>query len=167
MYDELSQLKQQLEEERRRRKMAEDALLRAKAALDGVYNSSRYRLGSRIADVAAKLKPKQAAQPVGEDLSLPWFHGTAPQTAAPAIVPIRKGELTAADYPVLTVPRWDTPTVSVIIPVYNQFEFTYHCVESILRNSGDITYEILIADDCSADLTANITDNLHELRSVL
>lgn len=65
-------------------------------------------------------------------------------------------EKTAADYPVLTVPQWENPTVSIVIPVYNQFEYTYHCVESILKNSGDITYEIMIANDCSTDLTTEI-----------
>lgn len=63
---------------------------------------------------------------------------------------------TAADYPVLKVPQWDDPQVSIVIPVYNQFEFTYHCVESIMKNSGDVTYEIIIANDCSTDLTKQI-----------
>lgn len=63
---------------------------------------------------------------------------------------------TAQDYPVLNVPQWENPQVSIVIPVYNQFEFTYHCVESIVKNSGDITYEILIGNDCSTDLTTQI-----------
>jgi len=65
-------------------------------------------------------------------------------------------EKTAQDYPVLVVPQWDEPTVSIVIPVYNQFEFTYHCVESIIQNSGDVSYEIIIANDCSTDLTTQI-----------
>lgn len=155
----------QLEDERRRRKLAEDALLRANAALDSVYGSTRYRLGSRIADAADKLKPRKAAASV-EDLSLPWLHGRLPQVTPPEIMPIRTGTLTEADYPVLSVPQWPDPKVSVIIPVYNQFEFTYHCVESILRNSGSITYEILIADDCSTDLTSRITEILPGVRHI-
>ncbi|MCI2105456.1 MAG: glycosyltransferase [Intestinimonas sp.] len=63
---------------------------------------------------------------------------------------------TVADYTPLHVPQWDKPTVSIVIPVYNQFDYTYACVKSILQNSGDMTYEILIADDCSTDVTRDI-----------
>jgi len=47
----------------------------------------------------------------------------------------------------------ETPEVSIIIPVYNQWEFTHPCLESILKNSGDISYEIILADDNSSDNT--------------
>ena len=65
-------------------------------------------------------------------------------------------EWTVKDFPVLEIPRWEDPQVSIVIPVYNQFAYTYHCVRSILENSGDITYEIIIANDCSTDLTTKI-----------
>lgn len=67
-----------------------------------------------------------------------------------------ENQKSAKDYPVLQVPQWENPQVSIIIPVYNQFAYTYYCVQSILKNSGDITYEILIANDCSTDLTTQI-----------
>lgn len=63
---------------------------------------------------------------------------------------------TAKDYPLLSIPQWENPQVSIVIPVYNQFAYTYYCVQSILKSSGDITYEILIANDCSTDLTTDI-----------
>ena len=84
---------------------------------------------------------------------------SAIEVSAPLIVAVDTDpvkEKTIDDYPVLTVPQWDSPQVSIVIPVYNQFEFTYHCVESIMKNSGDITYEIIIANDCSTDLTTQI-----------
>jgi len=64
--------------------------------------------------------------------------------------------LTFDDYEKIRVPQWEKPLVSIIIPVYNQFDYTYNCVKSIVKNSGAITYEILIADDCSTDLTTRI-----------
>ena len=73
----------------------------------------------------------------------------------------------AEDYAVLQVPQWDDPQVSIIIPVYNQFEYTYHCVSSILKHSGNVTYEILIADDCSTDLTRQIEDILPGVRHIV
>lgn len=75
-------------------------------------------------------------------------------------------EKTAEDYPVVQVPQWDAPQVSIVIPVYNQFEFTYNCVNSIIKNSGDITYEIIIANDCSTDLTVQIDDILPGVKCI-
>lgn len=75
---------------------------------------------------------------------------------------------TVSDYTPLHVPQWDKPTVSIVIPVYNQFDYTYACVKSILQNSGDMTYEILIADDCSTDVTRDIDaviSGLHTIRN--
>lgn len=66
-----------------------------------------------------------------------------------------KGE-SISDYPVQKVPQFNELQVSIVIPVLNQFEYTYHCVSSILKNSGDVAYEILVADDCSTDLTVEI-----------
>ncbi|MBQ6436672.1 glycosyltransferase, partial [bacterium] len=48
------------------------------------------------------------------------------------------------------------PLVSIIIPVYNQFNYTYNCLAAILRHTENIDYEVIIADDCSTDNTVNI-----------
>lgn len=63
---------------------------------------------------------------------------------------------TVEDYDKITLPLYTQPTVSIIIPVYNEFDYTYSCLKSILKNSGDIAYEIVIADDCSTDVTREI-----------
>ncbi len=60
------------------------------------------------------------------------------------------------DYPKLSFVKYRQPEVSIIIPVFNQFEYTYNCLESILKNSGDIRYEVIVADDCSTDLTREL-----------
>lgn len=53
----------------------------------------------------------------------------------------------------------NNPVVSIIIPVYNQFDYTYNCLKSIYNNSGDeVSFEIIIADDCSDDLTTKINE---------
>ncbi|MCI9592490.1 MAG: glycosyltransferase [Lachnospiraceae bacterium] len=61
------------------------------------------------------------------------------------------------DYPPICFPDTSTPLVSIIIPVHNQFDYTYACLRSIAKNTGTISYEILIADDCSSDFTAEIS----------
>lgn len=73
---------------------------------------------------------------------------------------------TIADFAPLTVPQWENPQVSIVIPVYNQFEYTYLCIQSIIKNSGEIRYEILIADDCSNDLTVDIEQVISGLRVI-
>ena len=73
---------------------------------------------------------------------------------APYVKPLpKKKRRKASDYAALSVPAQDTPVVSIVIPVYNQFDYTYLCVESIIDHSGKIPYEIIIADDCSTDMT--------------
>jgi len=62
------------------------------------------------------------------------------------------------EYEKLEFQMHDEPEVSIIIPVYNQFEYTYNCLESILKNSGDVTYEIIIGNDCSNDITTRIEE---------
>ena len=47
-------------------------------------------------------------------------------------------------------------SVSIIVPVYNQWDYTYLCLKSILKNTEGISYEVIIADDNSSDETVNI-----------
>lgn len=58
----------------------------------------------------------------------------------------------------LKFPYQEDPLVSVIIPVYNEFSLTYHCLKSILDTKDNTSYELIIADDCSEDLTMNIQE---------
>lgn len=48
------------------------------------------------------------------------------------------------------------PTVSIVIPVYNQIHYTYACLLSILEHTTDVTYEVIIADDVSTDATKEL-----------
>ena len=59
----------------------------------------------------------------------------------------------------------DAPLVSIIIPCYNQFEYTRKCINSIAINtSHSIAYEILLIDDNSTDATADIEAHYPTLR---
>ena len=70
------------------------------------------------------------------------------------------------DYPAITFKTYENPTVTLIIPVYNQFHYTYACLRSIYENMGNIACEIIIADDCSDDLTMHITELIKGIRVV-
>ncbi len=70
-------------------------------------------------------------------------------------------------YDELTFKKYDNPLVSIIIPVYNQFDYTYNCLNSILKNTiDDISYEIIIADDCSSDNTKRILKKVNNIKVI-
>lgn len=52
--------------------------------------------------------------------------------------------------------KGEMPLVSIVIPCYNQVHYTYACLQSILENTGDVTYEVILADDVSTDATARL-----------
>ena len=54
---------------------------------------------------------------------------------------------------VLYAPVFDEPLISIIIPVYNNFQYTYNCISSILNIDPVLPFEIIIADDLSTDKT--------------
>lgn len=60
------------------------------------------------------------------------------------------------NYGKLKFKYYEAPLVSIIIPVYNQWNYTYSCLASILENTSDLPYEVIIADDMSTDETVNI-----------
>ena len=56
-------------------------------------------------------------------------------------------------YTKLVLPVFDKITVSIIVPAYNQWEFTYNCINQIIDNTTDVSYEVILADDVSSDET--------------
>lgn len=63
----------------------------------------------------------------------------------------------------LEFPKYDNPLVSIIVPVYNQYKHTKQCLEYILSNTKDVSYEVIIADDNSSDETVNILDDFDNI----
>ena len=56
-------------------------------------------------------------------------------------------------YGQINLKKSEKPKVSIIIPVYNQIEYTYKCLLSIAKNTNDVDYEVIIGDDVSVDGT--------------
>jgi len=48
---------------------------------------------------------------------------------------------------------FNPPVVSIIIPVHNNINYTYNCINSILKAEDSISYEIIISNDKSSDDT--------------
>ncbi|KUJ84917.1 hypothetical protein AVO43_04575 [Microbulbifer sp. ZGT114] len=66
----------------------------------------------------------------------------------------------------LTFPSVDSPRVSIVVPVYNQYATTISCLQAVLENTADVDYEVIIADDCSSDSTTRIADRVINARVV-
>lgn len=56
----------------------------------------------------------------------------------------------------LAFPVYNNPEVSIIIPAYNNWEFTRNCLISIYQYTEDVTYEIIVGDNVSTDETVNL-----------
>ncbi|WP_229640304.1 glycosyltransferase [Waterburya agarophytonicola] len=55
-----------------------------------------------------------------------------------------------------TLPRSNSPLVSIIIPVYNQLSYTLRCLKAIASNlSNTVPVEVILVNDCSTDDTKN------------
>src|SRR3954452_8762740 len=78
---------------------------------------------------------------------------------APASVP--REQLSAAPIgPVLPLksicfPQHEEVEVSIIIPVFNQLEYTHACLASLQAVEEQTRFEVIIVDDCSTDSTAD------------
>ena len=60
----------------------------------------------------------------------------------------------------------DAPLVSIVIPVYNQWETTRACLIAIREHTTGIPYEVIIADDCSRDDTRFLAELAPGVRHV-
>lgn len=51
------------------------------------------------------------------------------------------------------------PTVSIIMPIYNEAEYLPFALESVLMQQTDFPIEVLVVDDCSTDETAVVAEH--------
>ncbi len=72
----------------------------------------------------------------------------------------------SAIYERLVFPEAVDPLVSIIIPVYNQFAYTYNCLSSVLTQCSGISYEVLVADDRSTDETEDLLSFVENVKII-
>lgn len=53
-----------------------------------------------------------------------------------------------------------SPKISIIIPVFNQLEYTKQCIETVWETCSKQNYEIIVIDDCSTDGTHEYLESL-------
>lgn len=64
----------------------------------------------------------------------------------------------------ISLPQAPLPSVSIIIPVYNQLELTLACLESLVKQADGIPFEVIVIDDHSVPETFNALSNVRFLR---
>ncbi len=73
----------------------------------------------------------------------------------------------AADSPVqLAFSRPAQPTVSIVIPVYNNWAYTAACLHSLLEIKGRYSFEVIVVDDLSSDETASKLEQIGGLTNL-
>jgi GT2 family glycosyltransferase/glycosyltransferase involved in cell wall biosynthesis len=159
---------------------ADDAAARLRASV-------RWQIANPVAALKAKLSPSQSRGSLGyghlERIVSAYrqWRDTHPEIAATdeqirglisgaASVPAEKEAATATssvlvyEPPVLTrpiaFPVHEQVEISIIIPVFNQFQFTQACLASLQEHQGGERFEVIVVDDCSTDATAEIVPRM-------
>ena len=52
--------------------------------------------------------------------------------------------------------------LSVVIPVYNVRDYLVRCIDSVIAECDNITYEVLLVDDGSTDGSGRLCDEIAE-----
>jgi GT2 family glycosyltransferase len=80
----------------------------------------------------------------------------APENKAPAIQP----PVPCVPVESIYFPAHEKVEVSIIIPVFNQFQFTHACLSSLQTIEERSAFEVIVVDDCSTDETAELVPRM-------
>jgi len=64
----------------------------------------------------------------------------------------------------LIFPKPHEPLVSIVIPVFNKSVYTFNCLLSVLRNTDDVAFEVIVVDDASTDDTQSMLAQIENIR---
>ena len=83
------------------------------------------------------------------------------------IDPTEQALQSSIDRYALTIPEHPSPSVSIIIPVYNKVEYTFSCLRSIAELEGEnIPLEVIVVNDCSTDNTVTVLEQVKGLKRI-
>lgn len=60
----------------------------------------------------------------------------------------------------------EAPSITVIVPVFNELATTIECLLSLSQTSGGLTFEVIVANDASTDRTQEVLSQVPNLRLV-
>ncbi|PIE83163.1 MAG: hypothetical protein CSA09_03615 [Candidatus Contendobacter odensis] len=92
-----------------------------------------------------------------------WINGRFPTDTNTSQTPIIFELNSLLDKKNIEFTSFKNIEVSIVIPVYNQYRMTISCLSALKEHTFGINYEIIIADDCSTDLTKNIAEKVNNI----
>jgi O-antigen biosynthesis protein len=139
--------------------------------LSEIYDSDGWRLLLKYYKIKGKLLPEHTKRYKSLKRVFNSFHTFKNKIGRskndkPDFVPVQnKAFIPAAapKYESLTLPVFEYPQVSIIILAYNGWEMNYQCIQSIIANTQGVSYQVLLADDCSSDATKDCTGIIKNL----
>jgi GT2 family glycosyltransferase/SAM-dependent methyltransferase len=156
---------------------AESAHLRAELSrLSAVHNETLATISWRITEPLRRFRKRfpAAAQFGRATLQIAWRGGLLRLVHRPRLPPSNildretaRPNLKPLDIGALELPASpSTPLVSIIIPVYNQLDFTLRCLKSIQDNPSKASAEVIVLDDASTDETSKVVAQIPGVRYV-
>lgn len=70
------------------------------------------------------------------------------------------------DVPVISLPEYENPKVSLIIPLYARADLTRACLESIRDNTTRVSYEVIVVEDDADEETKRLLEGVGGARIV-
>lgn len=135
------------------------------SVLDAVYASRTWRYSHKLATMARRVCPAGSlrARVAGAIVRVPlrfehWVRSLPAKRRAK-----KEQKYYFERLAPITLPQSEEPLVSIVIPVYNQFPFTYNCLRTIAAECAGMEYEVILADDNSTDETCRITEKVSGL----
>lgn len=121
------------------------------------------RLGYRTLPLSERQKQALIAK-FGSRLSriIPGAHNVA-QAIAPNLRMATAAEVAEPDF---TFKEADAPEVSIIVPVYNQINYTIRCLQSLAEHRTQYSFEVIVMDDVSNDQTQDVLPRIPGLRYI-
>ncbi|MBL8882208.1 MAG: glycosyltransferase [Hyphomicrobium sp.] len=121
------------------------------------------RLGYRTLPLSGRQKQALLAK-FGSRLSriIPGAHSVA-QPLAPNLRMATAAEVAEPDF---AFKETDAPEVSIIVPVYNQINYTIRCLQSLAEHRTQHSFEVIVMDDVSNDQTQDVLPRIPGLRYV-
>jgi GT2 family glycosyltransferase len=103
------------------------------------------------AEPVADGKDAHLIQPISATASPPG----AMEKALPGAPPVPSVPVESIHFP-----AHEKVEVSIIIPVFNQFQFTHSCLASLQTIEERSAFEVIVVDDCSTDETAELVPRM-------
>ncbi len=75
-------------------------------------------------------------------------------------------EMTHEESKKLSFSFFEKPVVSIVIPVWNNWPFTFNCLDSILENTNEVPYEVIVVDNGSSDETPFMLKKVNNIKLI-